>query len=97
MLACVCCARTCWYEDLSKRHLAGPHADWLGPPEKAWQLLSVEEYSIRAPLIPRLDLGAAVEMLCCDLVQLHKRRCHGRALAGQVPVPWCQAWSSCLS
>ena len=96
MCACVCCARLHWSEDLSWRHIVGPHADWLARPEEAWQLLSVENYSARAPLIPLPELEASAVMLAGRLVLLHKRRCSEASLAGQVPVPWCHQCSSHL-
>ena len=96
MCACVCCARLHWPEDLSWRHIVGPHADWLARPEEAWQLLSVENYSARAPLIPLPELEASAVMLAGRLVLLHKRRCSETSLAGQVPVPWCHQCSSHL-
>ena len=90
MIACVCCARMFWSEDLKKRHLFGFHADWLGKPREAWELLSAEKYSMRAPLIPREELQASTVQMNGMLVLLHKRRCPEGAAHGEVAVPWCQ-------
>ena len=73
-----------WSEDLLKRHLAGPHADWIASPAEAWQLLSVEGYNARAPLIPLSELEASAVMLGGHLVLLHKPRCCESSLAGEV-------------
>ena len=57
--ASVCMLRAyVWSEDMKKLHLRGDHADWLQKPSMAWQLLSEESYSSRAPLIPREELQA---------------------------------------
>ncbi len=74
MRACVCCARLYWSEDLSWRHIVGPHAAWIACPEEAWQVLSVENYSARAPRIPLSELEASAVMLRGRIVLLHKRR-----------------------
>ena len=97
MCACVCCARLLWPEYLSWRYIVGPHADWLAQPDEAWQLLSVENYSARAPLIPVPELKASAVMLAGRLVLLHKRRCSEKSLAGEVPVPWCHQCSSYIA
>ena len=90
MLACVCCARIFWSEDLHKRHLVGIHADWLQRPEEAYALLSVEAYSRLAPRIPQTELQASAVDVGGRLVLLHRRRCSQSALDGAVGVPWCQ-------
>ena len=80
MLACVCCARMFCSEDMRKLHLGGDHADWLQKPSMAWQLLSEECYSSRAPLIPRAELQASAVEMNGVLVLLHKRRCPEAAI-----------------
>ena len=90
MLACVCCARIFWSEDLYKRYLVGIHADWLQRPEEAYALLSVEAYSRLAPRIPQTELQASAVEVGGRLVLLHRRRCSQSALDGAVGVPWCQ-------
>ena len=76
--------------------MVGPHADWLAQPEEAWELLSVDNYNIRAPRVPLSELEASAVMLAGRLILLHKRRCTQTPLAGQVAVPWCQHCSSHL-
>ena len=86
MIACVCCARMFWSEDLSQLHITGPHADWIPDPEKAWALLSADAYSCRAPLIPLSELRASAVLINGQHVLLHKRRkqpqCRARAHSG---------------
>ncbi len=90
MLACVCCARMYWSEDLRKLHLVGLHADWIQQPDKAWAFLAEEAYASRAPRIPRSELQASAVPIHGQLVLLHKRRCSQAALEGKIAVPWCQ-------
>ena len=84
MLACVCCARMFWSEDMQRLHLVGPHAEWLQCPEQAWALLSEEFYSRRMPRIPRAELQASAVRLHDRLILLHRRRCPQPALDGAV-------------
>ena len=83
-------------EDMKKLHLRGDHADWPQKPSMAWQLLSEESYSSRAPLIPREELQASAVHINGVLVLLHKRRCPEAALHGDVAVPWCQECAESL-
>ena len=87
MIACVCCARMFWSEDLSQLHITGPHADWMPHPEEAWSLLSADAYSCRAPLIPRSELQASAVPINGQHVLLHKRRCSQAAVHGDTPRP----------
>ena len=96
MMACVCCARLFWPEDLKKLHIVGKHANWMENAEEAWQILSEERYSHRAPLIPREELRASSVEVNGVLVLLHKRRCCEDALKGDIAVPWCQECSASL-
>ena len=71
MLACVCCARMYWSEEMERRHLAGVHADWLRNPSEVWGLLSVGSYRSRAPLIPLEELEASAVSMSGVMVLLH--------------------------
>ena len=90
MLACVCCARMYWSEEMERRHLAGLHADWLRNPSEVWGLLSVDSYRSRAPLIPLEELEASAVSMSGVMVLLHKRRCPEAVLNGTVAAQWCR-------
>ena len=96
LVACVCCARMYWSENLLRLHLVGPHAEWMCNPDRAWPLLAVDAYSARAPLIPRSELEASAVFVLEHLVLLHKRRCGQCALEGKIPAPWCHDCASSL-
>ena len=93
--ACVFCARKQWIEDLHKVHLAGPHCFM----KNRWavaNLLSVERYAKRWPLIPYAELDAsAVDLVTDDeggarkRVLLHKRRIETKHLTGTAPSNVC--------
>ena len=89
MMACVCCARMYWPEEMCKKHIAGTNASWMASADKVWQLLSVEEYAKAWPMIPITELEASAVTINGKHVLLHKRRCSAAMLAGKEPAVWC--------
>ena len=93
--ACVFCARKQWIEDLHKVHLAGPQCFM----KNRWavaNLLSVERYANRWPLIPYAELDASAVNLVIDdeggatkRALLHKRRIETKHLTGTAPSNVC--------
>ena len=78
-----------WAEDMCKKHLAGPGADWMANPDMVWDMLSVEKYAHAWPMIPLQELEASAVQIAGRNVLLHKRRCSAEVIAGEQPAIWC--------
>ena len=89
MMACICCTRMYWPEDMCKKHIAGSEASWIAQPDLVWDMLSVDEYAKAWPMIPREELKASSVMIAGRHVLLHKRRCSAAMLEGTSPAIWC--------
>ena len=89
MMACICCTRMYWPEDMCKKHIAGADASWIAQPDLVWEMLSVDEYAKAWPMIPRDELEASSVMIAGRHVLLHKRRCSAEMLDGTSPAIWC--------
>ena len=89
MMACVCCARLFWPEDLVRAHLVGPHSDWLRKPAVVWKMLSVKAYHTICRRIPMEELLASSVRIGDEDVLLHSRRCSPSVLDGTDAAPWC--------
>ena len=89
MMACVCCARMFWSEEMCSKYIVGEKADWISSPHQVWRMLSVDEYAKAWPMIPREELDASSVEIEGYNVLLHKRRCSSDILNGTQPAIWC--------
>ena len=94
--ACVFCARLHWSEDLRQEYLAGDYC-FMKNPAKVAELLSLERYQRRWPLIPYAELKASCVRLEVEgkkgtetkMVLLHKRRVSVEQAQGLAPIHCC--------
>ena len=91
-VGCAFCARSFWTEEMSEVFLHG-QKNFMQNAEAVWQLLSVDRYHQRWPLIPLKELEASAVDVGTSrkrkLVLLHKRRVGAAAVRGEVPVLIC--------
>ena len=72
LVACVCCSRMFWREEMEQLHLVGPQSDWIKKPAEVARMLSVKEYAQRMPRIPLAELQASSVLYQNEQVLLHK-------------------------
>ena len=91
-VGCAFCARSFWTEEMLEVFLHGPE-NFMQNAEAVWQLLSVDRYHQRWPLIPLKQLEASAVDVGTSrkrkLVLMHKRRVCPAAVRGEVPVLIC--------
>ena len=93
-LGCCFCARSFWKEELWEVFIGGNQC-FMQNPDAVWQLLSVERYQKRWPLIPEEELLASSVSVYNSsrqkvAVLLHKRRVDADMICGKCPAHVCR-------
>ena len=93
-LGCCFCARSFWKEELWEVFIGGDQC-FMQSPDAVWQLLSVERYQKRWPLIPEEELLASSVSVYNSsrqkvAVLLHKRRVDAAMIRGDCPAHVCR-------